>query len=127
MTPLPPFYENTAFYLYAFVWLPFALFVFRYWTRSPWRATPTGRAVMAMAGSLTVVLTFVLVVLIAPQIPGPVRDALRTVTLGGVGFAGWLLFRNLLVEQKKGRTSPRSPLRRKTDVTPVGNSRDDLQ
>lgn len=100
---LPPFYENTAFYLYAFVWAPFALFVVRYWTHSPWRATPTGRAVMALAVSLTIVLTFVLVVLVAPQIPAAIRDALRSVTLGGVGLAGWLLFKNLLAEQRRGR------------------------
>jgi hypothetical protein len=113
---LPPFYANTAFYLYAFVWLPFALFVARYWTHSPWRATATGRAVMALAVSLTVVLTFVLVVLVAPRIPGPIRDALRAVCLGGVGFAGWLLFRNLLTEQKKGRRPAGAPRRRNTDI-----------
>lgn len=113
----PPFYENTAFYLYAFVWLPFVLFVYRYWTHSPWRLTPAGRAVMALAGSLTVVLTFVLVVLVAPQIPGPVKDALRTITLGGVGFAGWSLYKNLLTEQRKGRDLPdQTPPRRRTDV-----------
>lgn len=120
---LPPFYENTAFYLYVFVSLPYYLFVVRYWTHSPWRETPAGRAVMALALSLTVVLTFVLIVLIAPQIPGAVRDALRAVCLGNVGFAGWLLFRSLIVEQRKGRgSSGQPPRRRKTDTWPGGGS-----
>lgn len=103
---LPPFYENPAFWLYVFVWLPSALFVGLYWARSPWRSTLAGRGVMALGISILAVLTFVLIVLAAP-IPPQIRDLVRTITMGAVGLAQWLMLRNLLTEQRRGRDRKR--------------------
>lgn len=103
MTALPPWYANSAFWLYLFVWLPIALFVVLYWFRSPWRSTGPGQAVMALAASLFAVLSFVLIVLVFPQIPTQLKDILRTALLSGVGIAAWVLLKNLRTEQRRGR------------------------
>lgn len=102
-TVAPPFYENSAFYVYLIAWLPFALFVALYATRSPWRFTQTGRALMSVAGSLTAVLTFVLVVLIFPEFPASMKDVLRGVLTGGVSLSGWLMLRDLITKQRSKR------------------------
>jgi hypothetical protein len=99
---VPPFYANWTFWAYAFVWLPFALFVVLYGCRSPWRSTAVGRGLMTLAGAITAVLTFVLVVLAVP-IPPEVRDLLRGATLGGVAIAGWLQLKNLVQIQNRHR------------------------
>lgn len=109
MHHIPPFYENSAFYLYLFAWLPFAVFVAFYAARSPWRSTSTGRALMAVAGSLTAVLAFVLLVLVFPQIPGSVKDVLRVLLIGGVSISGWLMLRDLITKQRAAR-SDQSPV-----------------
>lgn len=97
---MSPFYENLMFWAYAFVWLPFALFVVLYGVRSPWRSTSVGRGLMTLAASITAVLSFVLLVIAVP-IPADVRDLLRGATLGSVGLAGWLQLKNLLVIQNR--------------------------
>lgn len=110
---MPSFLTNWMFWAYAFVWLPFFLFVVLYAARSPWRSTSTGRALMTLGGSLTAVLTFVLVVIAVP-LPAEVRDMLRGLTLGGVAIAGWMLLRELIRLQKSRPTQGASPMGRST-------------
>lgn len=109
-----PFWTNWAWWAYLFVWVPFALSAVLYATRSPWRRSPMGRALMTLLGSLTAVLSFVMVVLAVPVDPR-IIDTLRGLTLGSVGIAGWLLLRQMLTEQKRAREEP-CPRRRATDV-----------
>lgn len=115
MPASPPFWANLTFWIYLIVWLPFALFVVLYATRSPWQSTPVGRAVMSLAVSITAVLTFVLIVIVFP-IPDGAKQVLRAVVLGGVAIAGWLMVRQLLTQQNAGRRQVDGhPLRRSTD------------
>jgi hypothetical protein len=109
----PAFYANWIFYAYLFVWLPFAASTALYAIRSPWRARPIGRALMALLGSLTAILSFVLVAMAMP-LPREVIDVLRGLTLGSVGLAGWMILRQIHVLQ--GHTPPNPcPGRRATD------------
>lgn len=95
-----PFWGNWIFWSYAFVWIPFACSTVLYGTRSPWRTLPIGRALMLLLGSLTAILTYVLV-LIAVPVPETLGDIIRGVTLGGVGTAGYLLLRQIYILQKQ--------------------------
>lgn len=103
MSPHVAFVENWVFWLYAFLFVPYALFVGFYATRTrDWRLTPEGRALMILAASIVAVLAFAMVAQVT-TIPPHIRDALRAVTLGGVGTAGWYLFLNLLRRQRDRR------------------------
>ena len=88
--------------MYLFLWLPFAVFVVLYWTRSPWRSTGPGRSVMTLALSITAVLTFVLIIFIFP-IPDWAKQVLRAADFGAVTIAGWVMVKSLLTAQKRGR------------------------
>lgn len=112
---MPSFLTNWLFWAYAFVWLPFFLFVVLYATRSPWRSTSTGRALMTLGGSLTAVLTFVLFVIAVP-ISAEMRDMLRGATLGSVAIAGWMLLRELIRLQKTQGPEGDHPMCRTTDA-----------
>lgn len=111
---MQPFFANWVFWLYVSVLLPYGLFVFFYARRSPWRDSHTGRGLMAVAASITAVLSFAVIALVAP-IPENVRDWLRVVLLGAVEYAGWLQLRNLLREQRTRRDESACPARRSTD------------
>lgn len=103
MPPHVVFYANWVFWLYAALFLPFALFVAFYATRTPdWRRSPEGRALMILAGSIVAVVAFALLAQVT-TIPPTVRDVLRVITLGGVAVAGWYLFLNLLRRQRDRR------------------------
>ena len=110
-----PFWESWIFWAYAFVWAPFFLAALMYATKSPWRVTPVGRALMTLLLSMTAVLTFVLAVL-AVDIGEWLTNVLRGVTLGGVGIAGWMFLRELMVLQRVRVTAGPCPKRRATDV-----------
>ena len=111
----PAFYANWIFWAYVFVWMPFAAATALYAIRSPWRARPVGRALMTLLGSLTAILSFVLVVMAMP-LPKDVIDILRGLTLGSVSLAGWLLLRQIHVLQSQRQTRPPTPRRRATDI-----------
>jgi hypothetical protein len=97
------FYANWIFWLYAFLFVPYALFVGFYAARTrDWRHTPEGRALMILAGAIVAVLTFAMVAQVT-AIPPLARDALRLVTLTAVAAAGWYLFLNLLRRQRERR------------------------
>ena len=104
----PAFYANWAFWAYAFVWIPFAASSALYAARSPWRALPVGRALMTLLGSLTAVLTFVMIAVAVP-LPHRLIDVLRGLTLGSVGIAGWMLLRQIHVLQHRGDPRGRLP------------------
>jgi hypothetical protein len=110
-----PWYTNLTFWAYAFAWLPFFLFVVIYATKSPWQTTPVGRGMMALAASLTAVLTFVMVVISVP-LPDDVKTLLRGATMGGVALSGYLQLKNLLVILHRRKTDPDCPRRRATDL-----------
>lgn len=111
----PDWYSSWVLYAYAFTWAPFALSTVLYATRSPWRVTAVGRALMTLLGAMTAVLTFVLVAIIF-ELPFWAINILRGLTLGGVGISGWMFLRELLVLQRSARTVKPCPKRRHTDV-----------
>ncbi|TFV91420.1 hypothetical protein [Blastococcus sp. CT_GayMR16] len=106
---------NFAAWLYALTLAPFATFVVLYaiLTRNAWRNTATGRGLMALGCSLVAILSFVLFALFT-DIPKDIRDLLRVLTLGGVQIAGWLMVKNLVQEERRGRREDH-PRRRATD------------
>lgn len=98
-----PFYMNLAFWSYLIAGLPFGLFVGFYAVRSPaWKTTPIGRALMALAISLTSMFVFILVVLSVP-LSREIIGSLRALLLGGITIAGWLMFKSLLHQQSVAR------------------------
>jgi hypothetical protein len=101
---VPPFYERLPFYLYLLTLLPFALCLFFYGIRSPWRVSPMGRALISLLTSLTAVLGWAVLVQIT-EIPRPVLDAMRAVLLGGVALTGWVLLSNIVRLQQDRRDS----------------------
>jgi hypothetical protein len=115
VTATPAFWANWVFYAYAVVWLPFACATVLYAARSPWRERPVGWALMTLLGSLTAILTFVLVAMAVP-LPRDVIDVLRGLTLGGVSVAGWLLLRQIYVLQGRNDLESAHPHSRSTDI-----------
>ena len=111
----PAFYAYWPFWAYLFVWVPFAASSALYAARSPWRALPVGRALMTLLGSLTAVLTFVMIAVAVP-LPERLIDVLRGITLGSVGIAGWMLLRQIHVLQHEAIPEGDCPRRRSTDV-----------
>lgn len=110
-----PFWQNWVWWAYLFVWVPFAASAALYGLRSPWRHSAIGRAFMTLLGSLTAILSFVLVLLAVPLSTG-LADWLRGVTLGGVGLAGYLLLRQIHILQNIAKAEPPCPRRRTTDI-----------
>lgn len=108
------FWSSWVWWAYVFVWAPFATAAALYAFRSPWRVTAVGRSLMTLLASLTAVLTFVLVILAVP-LDESISSVLRGVTLGGVGVAGWMFLRELIVLQRQRQQDP-CPKRRATDV-----------
>jgi hypothetical protein len=110
------FVARLPFWLYLLTLLPFALCLFFYGTRSPWRASPMGRALISLLISLTAVLGWAVLVQIT-EIPRPVLDAMRAVLLGGVALTGWVLLANIRRLQRERDTEPADlSARRSTDL-----------
>lgn len=99
-----PFYRDLTFWMYALPCALYCAFVFFYATRSPWRLTAVGRAVMTQTASLAAVFFYICLVLAVP-FPEGIKDTLRAVLIGGVTIGGALMLKSLLVEQGKRRNS----------------------
>lgn len=112
---LREFWSSWIFWSYVFVWCPFTVSAVLYAARSPWRALPVGRALMTLLASMSAVLSFVLLVLMVRVDPWLIA-VLRGTTLGGVGIAGWMFLRELMVLQNRKRPAAPCPRRRSTDV-----------
>lgn len=103
MPPPPaPFWANEVFWLYVALTVPFALCLAFYGLRSPWCASPVGKAIFTLLASLVAVLLFA-VISLSGLIGPPLTDFLRFVLLGGVMTAGWVLFIQIVKLQREAR------------------------
>ena len=108
------FYTDWVYWLIVVTWIPWVVFVVRYWSTVPrWWRDEIGRGVMSPALAVTILLTFALVTR-AFDLPGYVSGAIRVVMFTAVIVAGWLLLFALLGEQRRARRNE-CPRRRSTD------------
>ena len=108
------FYTDWVFWLILVTWVPWAVFVVRYWSTVPrWWRGEVGRGVMSPALAVTILLTFALINRMF-DLPYYMSNALRVVMFTAVIVAGWLLLFALLGEQRRARRDG-CPRRRSSD------------
>lgn len=89
------------FCAYAMVLLPFLLFVIFYGTKSPWKTTAPGRALMILSCTLVIVLINTLLTIAFGAYFG--QPMVRIIVIGSSFTSGWYLLITLLRLQYKGR------------------------
>lgn len=99
------FYNHLPFWLYVLTLLPYAMCLWFYGRRSPWRQSPVGRGLFALYAAIVAILLYA-VIAQTTAIPEPIRDTLRAVLLGGVALAGWVQLSNILRLQRDRRDCP---------------------
>ena len=102
---ISPFYANPIFWLYFTAWLPFTALALWYGLSRPRRKNAVGWSLLAVKGSLAMVLTIVLTAFIFPGYEW--RRALLIVGMALVAAAGWAQLAVFVRERREGRRRDR--------------------
>lgn len=106
---------ESVIYAIIFAIVPAPILFAAYYTRSPWRASQIGRALMTFAVTFSVFMLFVSISVFFGDWNG--KDALRLVIYGGVGKALWGLFFTLRRSQRQASLRQRTAAADRTVTT----------